>query len=84
MTSSRAAFDFNNHKFGVNRQAPSVFSISKKLGNVPCVSAYFNSEICSVWCHGLMNNTYPNTAHFRVFCKLTKPQVPIHSRFTII
>ena len=26
----------------------------------------------------------PNTAHFRVFWKLTKPRVPIHSRFTII
>ena len=20
--------------------------------NVQCVGAYFNSEICSVWCHG--------------------------------
>ena len=46
--------------------APGVLSISNKLGNVQCVGAYFNSEICSVWCHGLMNNTHP-TRHTSEF-----------------
>ena len=30
-----------------------------------------------------MNNTHSQTAHFRVFWKWTKPQVPIHSRFRL-
>ena len=51
--------------------------------------------MCRVWvriltqkcgvcgCHGLMYNTH--TSHFGVFfCKLTKPQVPMHSSCTII
>ena len=33
---------------------------------MPCVGAYFNSEICSVWFHGLMNNTHP-TRHTSEF-----------------
>ena len=33
---------------------------------MPCVGAYVNSEICSVWCHGLMNNTHP-TRHTSQF-----------------
>ena len=30
-------------------------------------------------CHGLMNNAHPHTAHFGVFLKWIKQQVPIHS-----
>ena len=36
-----------------------------------------NWEMRRVWCHGLTNITHPHTAHFRVFWKWKKPQVPI-------
>ena len=64
MTSSRAVFDLNNCKSGVNRHLG--FVNFQKLGNVPFMGAYFNSEICSVWCHGLMNSTQP-TRHTSEF-----------------
>ena len=36
-----------------------------------CVRAYFNSEICSVWRQGLMNNTHP-TRHISEFLEIYK------------
>ena len=65
MRSSRAVFDLNNRKSWVNRHLR-FCQFPKKLRNVPCVGAYFNSEICSVWCHRWMNNT-PPTRHTSEF-----------------
>ena len=88
----------------------------KKIGNAPCVGAYFNSEMCRVGAYfnsemcrvGAYFNSemcrvgeyfnlemcrvgamakwiiHTRTGHISVFLKLIKPQVPIHSRFTII
>ena len=58
MSSSRAVFDLNNRKSGVNRHLR-FCQFPKKLENVPCVGAYFNFEMCRVWCPCLMNNTHP-------------------------
>ena len=63
--SSRVEFDLNN------RKSREVLSISKELGNVPCVVAYFNSKISSVWCHHLINNMHP-TRHTSGFFEIDK------------
>ena len=58
MHSSRAAFDLNNYKSGVNRHLQ-FCQFPKKSECAVCELRILTSEICSVWCHGLMNNTRP-------------------------
>ena len=82
MPSSRAEFDLNNRKSGVNRHL--------RFCQFPK-----NSEVCLIGCV-LFIKPWHHTLHiselkyapthgtFPSFWKLTKPQVPIHSRFTII
>ena len=66
MRSSRAAFDLNNCKSGVNLELKSCGFVSFQKTQKCAVCAYFNSEICSVWCHRWMDNTHP-TRHTSEF-----------------
>ena len=62
MPSYCVAFGLNNRKSGMNKHLR-FFPFPK------------NSEMCRVWCHGLMNNTYPKTpgALFVTDLRLFKP-----------
>ena len=66
MPSSRTVFDLKNLKSGVNIGTSGLVNF-QKTQKCAVLGANFYSEICSVWCHGLMNNTHPTRHTSEIF-----------------